>query len=222
MVSLSTPLPHAASSDDAMLWRATFILAVVAAALAIGWSSLRLHDGDGSAWYAAPENVLRFSVLVFACFFSWRPLSYLVPRALARRLTGSEDTLLLAFVAAYATHLGFIIGRAHFSGMRAPVDLVIYCAFAATVPAMLAASAYRQQARLLGNKAWRFIRRAGVAFFWLIFALSGLDHFYGPHRLDSYFAVSLVVLFGALLLNVIASFARSLSGAFRKQATAAT
>jgi hypothetical protein len=220
MVTLSPPVPHVEPSDYAVLWRVLFILAVVACALEVGWYSLQSHAGSGSAWYAAPENVLRFSVLLFVGFFAWRPLSYLAPGALSHRMASSEDTWLLAFVAAYATYLALIIGRAYFTDMRSPFDTVIYCAFAAIVPMILAASAYRRHARLFGHKAWRILRRAGVVYFWLIFAVSGLGHFYGPNRPDSYFALSLVALTGALLLHVIAALVRSVRGIARKQAPA--
>jgi phosphate starvation-inducible membrane PsiE len=201
-----------------VLWRTGLILAVLACALAIGWSSLLLHDGSGNAWYAAPENVLRFSVFIFIGFFACQPLSYLTPPALSRRFVANEDVLLLAFVVAYAAYLAFIVGRAYFTNMHAPAETVIYCAVAAIVPAMLAASTYRH---LPGGTAWRILRRAGVAYFWLIFALSGLAHFYGPHRPDRYFALSLILLIGALQFRLIASLVRSLRGASRKQAIAA-
>src|SRR5579864_7634497 len=153
MVTLNPPLSHDATTR-AVSWRAGSILAVLACALAIGLSSLRSHDGDGSAWYVAPENVLRFSVFVFVGFFACRPLSYFAPPTLSRRLVSSEDTLLLAFVVAYVTYLAFIVGRAYFTNMRTSTATVISCALAAIVPATLAASAYRRDPGLLGNTAW--------------------------------------------------------------------
>jgi hypothetical protein len=194
-------------SDRAVLPRAGLgVLAVFAGALAIGSATLLLNADSNRAWYAAAENVLRFSAGVFLIFLIVRPLSYFAPSAVPRS-GKSETTLLLAFAVAYATYLAFIFGRVVFSNAHGPAEALMFCAFAAVVPTVLAASLYRPHARLLG---WQILRTAAIVYFCLIFALSGLGHFYGPHRPDRYFAASLVLLLAALLIRLAAALARAL------------
>jgi hypothetical protein len=193
-------------SRPAVLWRAGLgVLAVFAVALALGLATLANVD-SARAWYAAAENVSRFSVLVFLIFLVRGPASYFVPSAVPAS-NRSEAMLLLAFTVAYATSLAFIVGRVCFTNTHAPAATLMFCAFAAVVPIVLTASAQRRFARLLG---WQIVRSAAIVYFWLIFALSGLGHFYGPHRPDLYFATSLVLLLAALLLRATATLARTL------------
>ena len=192
------------------------VLAVFAVALALGLATLASVD-SARAWYAAAENVSRFSVFVFLIFLVREPASYFAPAAVPAS-NRSEAMLLLAFTVAYATSLAFIVGRVCFTNTPSPAATLMFCAFAAVVPLVLTASAYRRFARLLG---WQILRSAAIVYFWLIFALSGLGHFYGPHRPDRYFATSLVLLLAALLLRATATLARTLHRDRAKPAIAA-
>jgi hypothetical protein len=55
----------------------------------------------------------------------------------------------------------------------------------------------------------------GVAYFWTVYAVSDLDHLYGPHRPDGYFGASLSILVVALLIRFADSFRQRWSYAQR-------
>jgi hypothetical protein len=188
-------------------WRAGLgILAVLAGALAIGLTTLVNVDSD-RAWYAAAENVLRFSSFVFLIFLFYESASTFAPSAVPG-FDRIKATLLFAFAGAYAAYLAFIVGRVYFANTHGPGETLMFCAFAGVVPAVLAVGTHRHRAHSLG---WEILRRAAIVYFWLIFALSGLGHFYGPHRPDRYFGTLLLLLLAALLLRLTAGLAGTLS-----------
>jgi hypothetical protein len=209
MATLSLPVPDVLRPNRAALWRAGMgIVVVLGISLAIGLVTLSVRGGNESAWYAAAENVSRFSALVFLGFFVSGSLSYFVPSAWSRAMGNAEETLLLAFVGAYATYLAFIVARVWFTDTRTPLETITFCVFAAIVPALLALTAHRQGERQLDDTGWGILRRAGIIYFWLVFAIGGFGHFYGPHRPDPYFGVSVLLLTGGLFMRVIAAFGR--------------
>ena len=204
MVSL--PAPNISPTTGARRWRTgSQILAIVLISAAIGLLTLFAHGGDQGAWYAAAENVSRFSAFVFLGFFVSSSLSYFF-RA-PRTIGNAEQTLLLAFVGSYAVYLGFITARVFLTDARTPAETLTFCAFAAIAPSLLAVSAFGRRKRS-ATAAWEILRRAALIYFWLIFALGGLGHFYGPHRPDGYFGLLLILLACGLLMRVAAAIGR--------------
>jgi hypothetical protein len=206
MVTPSLPLPVISPPTGASKWcTEQQILGVVLICTAIGSLTLLAHGGDQRAWYAAAENVSRFSALVFLGFFVSGSLSYFFR---APRCVGTaEQTLLLAFVGSYFVYLGFIVARVLLTDTRTPTETLSFCAFAAIAPSVLAASTYRRRERP-PNGGWEILRCAAIMYFWLILALGGLGHFYGPHRQDRYFGLLLVLLAGAFLMRLFAASGR--------------
>jgi hypothetical protein len=207
MVALSMPAPDTLLSVDARRQRSgpLWILSVVLISVAIGSLTFLTRGSDERAWYAAAESVSRFSAFVFLGFFVSGSLSYFL-RA-PRTVGTAEQTLLLAFVGSYAVYLAFIVARVLLTDTRTPTETLTFCAFAAIAPSVLAASAYRRD-KAPPTAGWEILRRAAVIYFWLIFALGGLGHFYGPHRPDRYFGLLLVLLAGGFFMRLVAAAGR--------------
>jgi len=206
MVTLSPPAPDILPVIDDRKWRTGLrILGVVLISVTIGSFTLLARGGDERAWYAAAENVSRFSAFVFLVFFVSGSLPYFL-RA-PRFITAGEQTLLLAFVGSYLVYLAFIVARVLLTDARTPTETLTFCVFAAVAPSVLAASGYHRRERP-STAGWEILRRAAVIYFWLILALGGLGHFYGPHRPDPYFGLLLFLLTGGLLTRLVATIGR--------------
>jgi hypothetical protein len=177
---------------------AALISAVLVAA------SLSLNAGTGNGWRVAAETVSRFSVLLFAAAMIVEPFARIVPGL--RGIGRERGSLVLAFAAASAISLAALVAPFEFTGESLSAPTVAYCVFTAMILVVMLFSAHPATIRLLGAPAWRAMQRIATAYFWLVFTLSGIEHLIGPHRPDSWYGFSLLLLVGALLVRFADSF----------------
>lgn len=182
---------------------------VLASSLAVGIATLFLHGADGRAWFAATENVSRFSAMVFLVLFAGEPIAYFLPSTTPLSRERNRKAIDAAFLCAYATYLAFLVARLTFAPSASAIETAILCTAASVAPVALAWSSAGGKTAQRGI-ARSAVRTAAIVWFWLVFVAGDIDHLYGPHRPDRYFGISLLLLTGALLLRFAAALVRKL------------
>ncbi|MEJ1969261.1 MAG: hypothetical protein WDN03_11615 [Rhizomicrobium sp.] len=179
---------------------------LVAAVLAAG--SLVL--GAPSGWRAAAEMTARFAVLLFAAAMIAEPVGRLVPVRPMQALACERGSLMLAFVLAMTASLACVAAPALLGGDKLTAQALAYCMLTGAILVVMLFSAHPATKRVLGGPAWRTLQRIGTSYFWLAFALIGIDHMVGPHRPDGWYGLSLLLLTVALLIRFTDSFVAKL------------
>jgi hypothetical protein len=150
------------------------------------------------------QTVSRFSLLLFVAAMLVEPLGRLIP---AMQSLGRERaSLTLAFAAASGVSLACLAAPEMLSGVAMTLPAAAYCMFTALILVVMLLSAHPATIRYLGAPAWRALHRVATSYFWIAFALTGIDHLYGPHRQDDWYGFSLLLLTGALLIRFANSF----------------
>ncbi|MBV9992031.1 MAG: hypothetical protein JOZ72_12155 [Alphaproteobacteria bacterium] len=186
--------------------RTTLALLGVAAALAVAAGAFLMRGGDGNAARYATMMVFRASQAAFLLYYLASPVARLIRTrptfAVARQRTG----LALGFVGMYAVFLGCSLIPDYMHGAHTPLATMVFCAFSAVILAAILMGERAGRADADWRPAWRAMEVVGVAYFWMIFVASDLDHMYGPHRPDGFYGLSLMAFVLALLVRFADAF----------------
>ncbi len=164
------------------------------------------YDAAGDGWSLAAQMVSRFALLLFAAAMSVEPLARLIPAGAMRALGRERASLTLAFACAQAVSLLCVAMPSQFARQAMSAPAVAYCALTGMILAVMVASSHPAAAAGLGAPVSRALQRVATSYFWLVFVVTGLDHIVGPHRPDSWYGFSLLLLTGTLLLRFADSF----------------
>jgi hypothetical protein len=176
------------------------VIAAVTALVGVGgfaardFSETGLRQGSELAW--------RFTCFIFFAAIIAGPLARLIPSETLRRICEQRRQLIWGFCASFGVYLASILGPnllAHRDDLAA--GTTIFVAFGVGLTMVIAYTASRQAADLLGETARRTILVVGLSTFWLAYALTGLAGIYGPHRPDAFYGFSLSLMIVALLLR---------------------
>ncbi|HEY0105369.1 MAG TPA: hypothetical protein VGB91_04740 [Rhizomicrobium sp.] len=177
--------------------------AVCALLAALSW----LLAVDGNGWALASNMVSRFSLLLFVALVTVEPVARLVPIALTKMAARAQGGLVLGFITAQALALLFLVAPSRLVEGRLALQTVAFCAVTACILVVFALVSLKMVERRFGGPATRTLRGIANAYFWLVFVLTGLEGSIGPHRPDSWYGISLLLLTFALLVRFADAFA---------------
>jgi hypothetical protein len=183
---------------------------LISALLAVG--SLSLGAGDGNLWPLAAEMVSRLSLLIFVAAMAVEPIARLLPNRVTQAAARERGNLILGFVSASAISLLCVAAPSQLGGDPMTVPAFAYCVLTGAILVVMLFSAHPATIRILGAPAWRSLQRIATSYFWLIFALTGMERLIGPHRPDDWHGFSLLLLVAVLLIRFADTFLAHIRG----------
>jgi len=184
---------------------AQIVLLALIGSVLLAAGAIFLSKDAGFGWRDAADMTFRFSVLLFVAGMVVEPLARLAPgmRAIGRE----RGSLFLAFAMVSVVSLLCVLAPSYLGIDQMTAPTFFYTGLTAAILIVMLFSAHPATIRYLGAPAWRTMQRIATTYFWLVFALIGIDHIVGPHRPDRWYGISLLLLTGALLIRFIDAFA---------------
>lgn len=201
-------------------WHLTTPLLLALAAAAVFFAGFALRGFSDNGLRFGTQLAWRFNCLVFFAALVAGPLGRLVPPL--HRLADKGRPMLQGFCAAMAVYFAAILvpnllavpDGIHHTGITA--GMTFFTFFTGSVTLVMAAAINRSLCRQVGEKACRTMLGIAAIYFWLCYSLIGLAHISGPHRPDSFYEISVILMVMALLLRFAEHFLHS-----RQQVSAA-
>jgi hypothetical protein len=197
-IAFDTRAPRLSRPPFAVSMAVLLALAVFAAALVLrGFGDNGVRFGTQLVW--------RFNSLFFFVALVAGPLGRLVPplRGLADKgrllLQGFCAAMLVYFAAILVPNLLAVPDGVREGGITA--GMTFFVAFTGTVTLVMAAAVNRGLCERVGRKACRAMLGVATIYFWLCYSLIGLAHISGPHRPDTYYELSVILMVIALLVR---------------------
>ena len=159
-----------------------------------------LWVADGS-WQLAAELASRFSLMLFVIAMMVEPVARLIPVSTVRALGRERGGFMLAFCLSAAVSLACLAAPYLLNAEPLSAPAIAYCALTSFILAVTLLSGHPATIRFLGGPAWRAMQRVSTAYFWIAFTLIGVDHVVGPHRPNSWYGLSLLLLVAAVLVR---------------------
>lgn len=210
-------LEHASHYDMAPSQRlrltAPLVLVLALATAAVFCTGFALRGFSDNGVRFGTQLVWRFNSLVFFAALVAGPLGRMLPPL--HLLADKSRPLLQGFCAAMAVYFAAILLPnlvATPDGIRPAgitAGMAFFVFFTGTVTAVLATAVNRTLCARVGQKACRTMLGIGAIFFWLCYSLIGLAHISGPHRPDSYYEISVILMLLALLARFAEHFLHS-------------
>jgi hypothetical protein len=185
--------------------QATTALAIAALALAVFVTGFALRGFTDNGLRFGTQLVWRFNCVVFFAALVTAPLGRMVPAMQA--LAGATRPLLQGFCAAMAVYFASLLLPnllAVPDGIRPAgitAGMTVFTFFTGSVTLVMAAAANRSLCERVGPTACRTMLGVSAIFFWLCYSLIGLAHISGPHRPDSFYELSVILMVLALLVR---------------------
>lgn len=198
MVAIDLSAP--AASRDAPSWLASFlrVAAVLAALTALTEAAKFVEDSQG--WAVAADALWRAEIELFAIAFGASAVARLLPET-ADRTTGRDAwTFVALFGFGFLLYLGFVLAPYRLTPQPHPIPLATSIYTLLTGSAALIAIGTAAPWPLFSSLR-RGAQSVALGTFWSIFALSDLDHLYGPHRPDPFFGITLLCLLSGLFVR---------------------
>ena len=180
----------------------SFVALLALAVFAAGFT-LRGFSDNGVRF--GTQLVWRFNSLVFFAALVAAPLGRMIP-ALAP-LADKSRPLLQGFCAAMAVYFAAILLPnlvAVPDGVRPAgitAGMTFFAIFTGTVTLVLAAAVNRSLCEKVGRQGCRAMLGIAAIYFWACYSLIGLAHISGPHRPDSYYEISVILMLAALFVR---------------------
>jgi hypothetical protein len=190
----------------------TVIMAVLLA-LAVFAAGLVLRGLGDNGVRLGTQLVWRFNSLLFFTGLVAGPLGRMIPPL--HGLADKGCALLQGFCAAMLVYVAAILVpnllsvSDGVSGGGITAGMTFFVVFTATVTLVMAAAVNRSLCERVGRKACRAMLGVATIYFWLCYSLIGLAHISGPHRPDSYYELSVILMLAALLLRFAEQLRRS-------------
>lgn len=169
-----------------------------------GFSDNGLRFGSELTW--------RFTFCVYFAAIAAGPLARLMPIESVRRICEGRRQLIWGFCVSFGVFLASVLVPNTFTqpgldrdGLTAGMSVFII--LGTILVLVIAYTASHGASHFLGDKARRTMLGAGMSYFWLAYALTGLARISGPHRPDAFYGFSLVLMLIALLLRFADRFA---------------
>lgn len=204
-VVFDTPARPALRLPSLVVWAALLALAVFATGFALrGFSDNGVRFGTQLVW--------RFNSLLFVAALAAGPVGRLFR---LQWLADASRPLLQGFCAAMAVYFAAILlpnllampDSVRQSGITA--GMTVFVVFTGIVTIVMATAVNRSLCQQVGTKACRTMLGIAVAYFWLCYSLMGLAHISGPHRPDSYYEISVILMLAGLLARFAEHFANN-------------
>ena len=185
---------------------ATLVMFALLGSALLVTASLLFDLGAGSGWHVAAEMVSRFSLFLFVAAMSVEPLARLLPFAAIRSIGRERASLTLAFAATAGVALLCIVAPSQFGGEPMSAPAIAYCVLTGVILVVMLFSAHPATALGGDAPAWRAVQRISTTYFWVVFALTSIEHLVGPHRPESWNGFAILLLVATLLLRFADSF----------------
>ena len=173
------------------------------------------HGFDENGLRQGTEVAWRFTFFVFFIALIAGPLGHLIPVSPMQVIGEHRRQLLWGFCASFGVYLATIlmpntIRPTTLTHPGLTPGMMLFVIFGAALTAVIAYSVSRHAKTTLGEAPRRAILTVGIAYFWLVYALTGLEHISGPHRPEVFYGLSLSLMVVALLLRFADRFVRKL------------
>lgn len=160
-----------------------------------------LVTGASDGWHVAAEQISRFSVLSFVAWLSVEPLAKIFPGKFMRATAAEHDSLLFAFVAAFAMALLCVLVSAVFGVAQLTLAALVYCALNAAVLVVLLLSLSPAAAGMMSGRSWLAMQRVATAYYWLAFTMWDMGRLGTADSGNGWYEFSLSLLLGVLLVR---------------------
>ena len=196
------PRPPAPAPSEAIYARPLIQISLIFSAVLAVAAIVTTGPADG--WRAAAETVSRFSVVMFVTALVVEPLSRLFPGRRLQVIAREHDSLMFAFVAAFAVSLVCVLAPAAIGTAQFTVPAIFYAGLNSAVLVVMFLS-FRPV--ILGNidaRSWRAMQRIATAYYWLAFTMWNIGRLGASDSDGSWYIFSLTLLFGVVLLRLAA------------------
>jgi hypothetical protein len=181
----------------------TGAIALAAALLVLG--TIVRNGLTDNAFRLGSQAGWRFTNIVFFAVLAACPAGRLAARIrpAARVLEDRTPDLIWGFCASYGIYLLAVLLP---NAIRLSGGALLFVLFGAMVTAVMALAAAplrlsHRGTELIAGKVRRALLGTAMIYFWLCYALLALERISGPHRPDTFYSVSLLLMIGGLLLR---------------------
>lgn len=206
-------LDHSAQFDTPPSARPPFaVLFCGLLAVAVFLAGFGVRGFSDNGVRLATQWLWRLDCLVFFAALVAGPLGRLI-RPL-RALADSDRSLLQGFCTVLAVYFAAILlpnvlavpDGVHPGGISAGMTLFVF--FTGSIALVMAVAVNRSLCSKVGARACRAMLGVSVIYFWLCYSLMGLAHISGPHRPDSFYEISVILMVAGLLTRFAERFVR--------------
>lgn len=177
------------------------VLASLAVSVLLAVAALVLTDAaDG--WRVAAEMVSRFSVLVFVVALGVEPMARLFPHTKLRAVAREQDSLMFAFVAAFAGSLVCVLAPSTFGSAVLLLPAIFYCGLNGAILVVMCLSYNPASNVQLSAASWRAMQRIATGYFWLAFTMWDVGRLRISDHPDSWYGFSLLLLLGVAAIRL--------------------
>lgn len=185
------------------VYTAPIVLTALAVAVWLAAGTLLFEIGNSFAWRDAAENVSRFSLLIFVAAIVVEPLSRIFRAPFLRGVARERSSLILAFVVVSFVALVCSLALLQQAGAQMSVAALGYSVLSTGILIVMLFSEHPSTRKRLGGPAWRTMQRIAIAYFWLVFAVTALNHLTAPDVTDRWWGISLLLLITAVLVQFV-------------------
>lgn len=158
--------------------------------------------GPADGWRAAAEVVSRLSVVTFVAALASEPLARLFPSATMHAVAREHDSLMFAFVAAFAVSLVCVLAPALLGMAQFTAPAILYAGLNVAVLVVLLLSFRPAVIEKIGARSWRAMQRIATAYYWLAFTMWNFGRLGTSDHPGSWYGFSLALLFGVIVLRL--------------------
>jgi hypothetical protein len=181
----------------------TGTIALAAALLVLG--TIVFNGLTDNAFRLGSQVGWRFTTIVFFTVLAACPVGRLAGRILpaARVLEDRTPDLIWGFCASYGIYLLAVLLP---NAIRLSGGALLFVLFGAMVTAVMALTAAPLRlshggTELIAAKIRRTLLGTAMIYFWMCYALMALERISGPHRADTFYGISLLLMILGLLLR---------------------
>jgi hypothetical protein len=185
--------------------RVTLAGAIALAAALLVLATIVLNGLTDNAFRLGSQMGWRFTTIIFFAVLAACPAGRLAARILpaARILEERTPELIWGFCASYGIYLLAVLlpNAIHLSG-----GALLFVLFGAMVTGVMALTATplhlsHTGTELIAGRVRRTLLGTATIYFWMCYALLALERISGPHRPDTFYSISLLLMITGLLLR---------------------
>jgi hypothetical protein len=212
MVALDTTFVASSDARAPAPYTSAIVLVALAAAVAVAAAGYTFGD-HGFHWRNAGEMVSRFSLIVFVAAMVVEPLAHIFRVPATKAMARERGSLILAFAMVSIVSLACALTPSQFGAAKTPLPALGYALMTGGILLVMLFSGHPATKKFLGAPAWRTMQRIAVAYFWLVFTVTALEHIVSPTQPDPWWGISLLLLAAAVLVQFVEALLTKLRGA---------
>jgi hypothetical protein len=192
----------------------TLTHAIILMALCLALAVFVARGFSDNGLRLATQTVWRFNFLIFFGALLAGPVGRLVPHL--QRVAEASRDLLQGFCGGMAVYFALILlpnmvtVPDGISREGVTPGMTLFIILTGTVTLVMASAASRRLCAAVGDKACATMLGLAAIYFWLCYSLIGLAHISGPHRPDSFYELSVILMVVGLLARFADRFVATL------------